>query len=74
MRATDQPGFVPSPPKNPPAGKAYACPHCGRPLTPHDGPWDVLHCFPCNRSVDLWYDAPPALIDAPPPESPTVTP
>lgn len=47
-----------------PEGKAYACPKCGQPMNPHDSPWDVLHCLPCNSSVDLWYDPKPIIIDA----------
>ncbi len=51
-------------PKTPPEGKAYACPYCGKPLTPHDGPWDILHCFPCQKSIDLWWaEEVPELID-----------
>lgn len=44
------------------AGKAYACPKCGKPMRPHDGPWDVVHCVSCQLSVDLWYET-PSVID-----------
>lgn len=46
----------------PKAGFAYACPSCRQPLRPHDGPWDIYHCLPCNRSVDLYRDPEPDLI------------
>lgn len=46
-----------------PKGKAYACPWCDKPMTPHNGPWDVLHCFDCYKSVDLWWDKIPKIID-----------
>ena len=38
--------------------EAFKCPWCGRPMQPHDGPWAVVHCVPCQRSIDLWYDEP----------------
>jgi hypothetical protein len=49
-----------------PAGKAYACPLCGMALRP-DPRYDILHCFPCDRSQDLWKidDKSLAIIDAP---------
>lgn len=50
-----------------PEGKAYACPKCEQPMNPHNGPWDVLHCLPCNSSIDLWHDPKPVIIDAPTP-------
>lgn len=46
-----------------PWGKAYQCEKCLGPLRPHDGPWDVLHCPECQRSVDLWHDPEPKIID-----------
>jgi len=27
-------------------------------MRPHDGPWAIVHCPPCQQSVDLWYDEP----------------
>lgn len=48
-----------------PVGKAYACPKCGKPLVPEKGPWDILHCYPCNDSVDLWHDKTPEIIEVP---------
>lgn len=37
-----------------PKGKAYACPKCGKALRPEKRNWDILHCFTCNISYDLW--------------------
>ena len=51
-----------SPPRFLPKGKAYACPHCGKPMTP-DKHMDVMHCFDCWDSVDLWWDKTPVIID-----------
>jgi len=31
-------------------------------MRPHSGPWDVLHCIHCVRTVDLWYET-PTIID-----------
>lgn len=45
-----------------PEGKAYACPVCKKPMFP-DKSFDVLHCAECWRSVDLWYDKVPEVID-----------
>lgn len=39
-------------------GEAFKCPWCGLPMRPHDGPSAVVHCVPCQRSVDLWYHEP----------------
>ena len=41
----------------------YACPHCNKPLVKHNGPWDVYHCFVCYKSVDMWFDKIPDILD-----------
>ena len=38
--------------------KVYLCPECKQPMRPHDGPWDIVHCVPCQKSCDLWYEQP----------------
>lgn len=44
-----------------PNNQAYACPKCECAMQP-DKSWDVLHCWPCQLSVDLWYDQTPKII------------
>lgn len=38
--------------------KAYACPLCGQPMRKIKGPYAVVYCLPCDRTVDLWYVTP----------------
>lgn len=42
--------------------QAYACPICKEPLRKQPG-WDILHCLKCQRSIDLWHDPEPSIIE-----------
>lgn len=45
-------------PKILPSSLAYICPKCDKPCSPEISSSDVVHCFSCIRSYDLWYEAP----------------
>lgn len=41
-------------PAQPARRGCYLCPGCNGHLRPHDGPWSVWHCIPCNSTYDLY--------------------